>query len=193
MTVPDVAACLAAVDILEGSTELVDRLWDNTEYFKREMQGLGFDTGASKTPITPIMLGEAPLAQAVQPSAVRRRRLCHGDRLPDRAAGQGAHPRDDLGRACLRGSRPRLERLREGRQTARRDLEPRPISRGPEPGPGLDGAVSSAPIPDSDGRGASPGSTWGPANALRPPFSPLKAMPAGPPPRSGPADHSLDS
>src|SRR5512145_818456 len=63
MTVPDVAACLAAVDILEESTELVDRLWENTRYFKAEMQRLGFDTGKSTTPITPIMLGEAPLAQ----------------------------------------------------------------------------------------------------------------------------------
>ncbi len=63
MTVPDTAACIAAVDLLEESTDLVDRLWDNTEYFKREMQGLGFDTGESTTPITPIMLGEATLAQ----------------------------------------------------------------------------------------------------------------------------------
>ncbi len=63
MTVPDVAACLAALDILEGSTELVDKLWDNTRYFKAEMRKLGFDTGLSTTPITPIMLGEAPLAQ----------------------------------------------------------------------------------------------------------------------------------
>jgi glycine C-acetyltransferase len=63
MTVPDVAACLAAVDILEESTELVDKLWDNTRYFKAEMKKLGFDTGKSVTPITPVMLGEAPLAQ----------------------------------------------------------------------------------------------------------------------------------
>ncbi|MCJ7513956.1 MAG: glycine C-acetyltransferase [Anaerolineales bacterium] len=63
MTVPDVAACLAAIDVLEESTELTQRLWENTEYFKREMQGLGFDTGKSTTPITPIMLGDAPLAQ----------------------------------------------------------------------------------------------------------------------------------
>ena len=63
MTVPDVAACLAAVDLLEGSTELVDRLWENARYFKAEMKRLGFDTGLSSTPITPIMLGEAPLAQ----------------------------------------------------------------------------------------------------------------------------------
>ncbi len=63
MTVPDVAACLAAVDLLEESTDLVDRLWANAGYFKKEMQALGFDTGASTTPITPVMLGEAPLAQ----------------------------------------------------------------------------------------------------------------------------------
>ncbi|MFO7312799.1 glycine C-acetyltransferase [Rhodothermus marinus] len=63
MTVPDVAACLAAIDLLEESTELVDRLWDNARYFKAKMQELGFDTGKSETPITPIMLGEAPLAQ----------------------------------------------------------------------------------------------------------------------------------
>jgi glycine C-acetyltransferase len=63
MTVPDVAACLAAVDILEESTELVDKLWENTRYFKEEMRSLGFDTGESTTPITPVMLGEGALAQ----------------------------------------------------------------------------------------------------------------------------------
>jgi glycine C-acetyltransferase len=63
MTVPDVAACLAAVDLLEESTELVDKLWENGRYFKAEMRKLGFDTGVSETPITPVMLGEAPLAQ----------------------------------------------------------------------------------------------------------------------------------
>jgi len=64
MTVPDVAACLAAVDLLEESDELVQRLWENTRYFKQAMGSLGFDTGASTTPITPVMLGEAPLAQS---------------------------------------------------------------------------------------------------------------------------------
>jgi len=62
-TVPDTAACIAAIDLLEESTELVDKLWNNTDYFKKEMQLLGFDTGNSMTPITPVMLGEAPLAQ----------------------------------------------------------------------------------------------------------------------------------
>ena len=63
VTVPDAAACLAAVDLLEDSTQLVDKLWDNAKYFKSEMKRLGFNTGVSETPITPIMLGEAPLAQ----------------------------------------------------------------------------------------------------------------------------------
>jgi glycine C-acetyltransferase len=63
MTVPDVAACLAAIDLLEESNELVDRLWENTKFFKQEIESLGLDTGLSTTPITPIMLGEAQLAQ----------------------------------------------------------------------------------------------------------------------------------
>lgn len=63
VTAPDAAACLAAVDLLEESTELVDKLWANARYFKEEMKKLGFDTGVSETPITPVMLGEAPLAQ----------------------------------------------------------------------------------------------------------------------------------
>ena len=63
VTPPDAAACIAAVDLLEASTELVDRLWNNAKYFKAGMKKLGFDTGFSTTPITPVMLGEAPLAQ----------------------------------------------------------------------------------------------------------------------------------
>ncbi len=63
MTAPDVAACLAAIDLLEQSSEPVERLWENTEYFKGQVEQLGFDTGLSATPIVPIMLGEAPLAQ----------------------------------------------------------------------------------------------------------------------------------
>jgi len=63
MTAPDAAANIEAINILEESTELVDRLWSNADYFKSEMRTLGFDTGVSTTPITPVMLGEAPLAQ----------------------------------------------------------------------------------------------------------------------------------
>ena len=63
MTVPDVAACLEAVDVLEASDELVRRLWDNAALVKRELAAMGFDIGHSTTPIVPVMLGEAPLAQ----------------------------------------------------------------------------------------------------------------------------------
>ncbi len=63
VTVPDVAATIAAIDLLEESTELVDRLWANAAEFKQEMKELGFDTGKSMTPITPVMLGSAKLAR----------------------------------------------------------------------------------------------------------------------------------
>ena len=63
VTAADSAASLAAVEVLSESTELVDRLWENARYFKDEMKGLGFDTGQSVTPITPVMLGEAKVAQ----------------------------------------------------------------------------------------------------------------------------------
>ncbi len=63
VTVPDVAATIASVDLLEESTELVDKLWSNADIFKNEMKKLGFDTGKTMTPITPVMLGDAKLAR----------------------------------------------------------------------------------------------------------------------------------
>jgi glycine C-acetyltransferase len=63
MTVPDTAACLGAVNILEESTELVDKLWHNAEIFKNGMQAMGFDTGQTETPIVPVMLGDVKLAR----------------------------------------------------------------------------------------------------------------------------------
>ena len=61
-TPPDVAACIAAVDILQESDAPVKKLWENADYFKSEMSNLGFDIGHSQTPITPVMLGEASTA-----------------------------------------------------------------------------------------------------------------------------------
>jgi glycine C-acetyltransferase len=63
VTPADTAACLAAVDLLEESEELVQRLWDNADYFRQEMNRRGFDTGHSETPIVPVMLGDAGLAK----------------------------------------------------------------------------------------------------------------------------------
>ena len=63
MTVPDVAACIEAVNLLAESDELVARLWQNARVVRDGMQALGFDTGHSQTPIVPILLGDASLAQ----------------------------------------------------------------------------------------------------------------------------------
>ncbi len=64
LSVPDTAACLKAVDILERSTERVDKLWENARYFQGRMRELGFDLGVTETPISPVILGEEKLAQA---------------------------------------------------------------------------------------------------------------------------------
>lgn len=56
------AACLAAFDLLDEEPGLVDRLWDNTRFFKAGLGKLGFNTGMSETPITPIFVGDAALA-----------------------------------------------------------------------------------------------------------------------------------
>jgi glycine C-acetyltransferase len=56
------AACLAAIDVLEQEPERIERLWDNTRFFKRGLSELGFDTGASETPITPVMVGDSGVA-----------------------------------------------------------------------------------------------------------------------------------
>jgi len=56
------AACLEAIHVLEDEPELHERLWANTRHFKAELKRLGFDTGASETPITPVMTGDSALA-----------------------------------------------------------------------------------------------------------------------------------
>ena len=62
---PSVAAsCLAAFDLLESEPERIEKLWENTRYFKHGLESAGFNTGASETPITPIMVGEARTAHA---------------------------------------------------------------------------------------------------------------------------------
>jgi glycine C-acetyltransferase len=56
------AACLAAFDILEAEPERIEKLWENTRYLKKGLVELGFDTGVSETPITPVMAGDAARA-----------------------------------------------------------------------------------------------------------------------------------
>lgn len=63
VTPADVAACIAAVDIMLQSEERVKKLWENACYFQNGLKSLGFNTGKTQTPITPVILGEAPVAQ----------------------------------------------------------------------------------------------------------------------------------
>jgi glycine C-acetyltransferase len=56
------AACIAALDVLETEPQWIERLWDNTRFFKAGLESLGFNTGRSESPITPVIVGEAPLA-----------------------------------------------------------------------------------------------------------------------------------
>ena len=57
-----VATCIGAIDILEEDNSLVERLWENAAFFKRGLEQLGFNTGRSETPITPVIVGEGALA-----------------------------------------------------------------------------------------------------------------------------------
>jgi glycine C-acetyltransferase len=63
MTIPDVAACIKAVEILQRSDKQVEKLWKNASYLRDKLNQLGFDTGNSQTPIIPVMLGDAKLAR----------------------------------------------------------------------------------------------------------------------------------
>ena len=56
------AACLAALDILESEPQWIERLWENTRFFKSGLDALGFNTGMSESPITPVIVGEAATA-----------------------------------------------------------------------------------------------------------------------------------
>lgn len=63
VTAADVAACITAVDILTASDSLVKQLWDNTAFFQEKMRQIGFNLGNTKTPITPVMIGDVKVAK----------------------------------------------------------------------------------------------------------------------------------
>ena len=67
-----VMACIAAIDVLEQEPELIERLWANSNHFKQGLRGLGFDIGASETPITPVMCGEASVAAQLSDQLLQR-------------------------------------------------------------------------------------------------------------------------
>jgi glycine C-acetyltransferase len=105
---PSVAAsCLAAFDILEQEPERIERLWENTRYFKSGLAQAGFSTGASETPITPIMCGEAKTAHDFSRALFEEGLFAVGIGYPTVPKGKArirnivtaAHTRDHLDRA----------------------------------------------------------------------------------------------
>ena len=104
VTPADTAACLAAVDLLEESEDLVRRLWDNATYLKAGLVDVGFDVGQSQTPILPVMLGEAPLAKTFSQRLFDEGVFAMAIGFPTVPRGQArirvmntaAHGRDDL-------------------------------------------------------------------------------------------------
>ena len=63
LTVADVAANLAALEIMESSDELIKKLWENKEYFQENLKKMGFNLGTTKPPITPVIIGDEKKAQ----------------------------------------------------------------------------------------------------------------------------------
>ena len=95
---PSVAAsCLAAIEVLESEPALIERLWDNTRFFKAGLQGLGFDTGSSESPITPVIVGEASLAMTLSDRLFEEGVFAQGIGFPTvpaarRASGRSSRP-----------------------------------------------------------------------------------------------------
>jgi glycine C-acetyltransferase len=102
------AACLAAFQILEDEPERIQKLWDNTRYFKAAVSGAGFNTGDSETPITPIMVGEAKTAHAFSAALFDNGLLATGIGFPTVPEGKArirtivtaTHTREMLDRAA---------------------------------------------------------------------------------------------
>ncbi|MBP9716635.1 MAG: aminotransferase class I/II-fold pyridoxal phosphate-dependent enzyme [Candidatus Levybacteria bacterium] len=63
LSIPDTAAALEGIRILQNSGDLVDKLWENVNYIRAEFKKLGFDTGRTETPITPVMIGDEDKAK----------------------------------------------------------------------------------------------------------------------------------
>jgi len=102
-----VASCIAAIDVLEQEPEIIDRLWENTRFFKQKLTDLGFNTGRSETPITPVIVGEAHQAMALSDKLFERGVFAQGIGFPTVAKGQArlrtivsaAHTKEQLQQA----------------------------------------------------------------------------------------------
>lgn len=82
------AACSTAIDVLLDEPELVDRLWENTRFFKDRLNRLGFDTGKSETPITPVMVGDDALTMKFSDALLKEGVYAQGIVFPTVPKGQ---------------------------------------------------------------------------------------------------------
>ena len=98
------ATCLAALDVLESDNGLIERLWDNTRFFKAGLAALGLDTGRSESPITPVIVGDAALAMKLSDRLFELGVFAQGIGFPTVPQGKArvrtivsaTHTRDDL-------------------------------------------------------------------------------------------------
>jgi glycine C-acetyltransferase len=80
---PSVAAtCLAALDVLETEPHWMEQLWTNTRFFKAGLEALGFNTGESESPITPVIVGESSLAVSLSDRLFERGVFAQGITFP---------------------------------------------------------------------------------------------------------------
>jgi len=86
---PSVAAtCIAALDVLESEPQWIERLWENARFFKAGLQTLGFNTGASESPITPVIVGDAALAMKLSDRLFEEGVFAQGIGFPTVARGK---------------------------------------------------------------------------------------------------------
>ncbi len=98
------AACIAAIDVLEQEPEIIERLWENTRFFKAGLAGLGLNTGVSESPITPVIVGAGALAMKLSDSLFAKGVFAQGiafptvarDRARVRTIVTATHTRDEL-------------------------------------------------------------------------------------------------
>ena len=81
-----VATCLAALDVLESDVSLIDRLWDNTRFFRAGLTASGFNTGVSESPITPVIVGDGARAMQLSDRLFRAGVFAQGIAFPTVAA-----------------------------------------------------------------------------------------------------------
>jgi len=102
---PSVAAtCIAALDVLLEEPQLIDQLWENTRFFKAGLVALGFDTGISESPITPVMVGDGALAMRLSDGLFQEGVFAQGIAFPTVPRGKArirtivtaTHTRDEL-------------------------------------------------------------------------------------------------